>query len=66
MSGAEYDPERPIDRVINGINRDMSIFDTNSARSKAKNKSHVRIAYKTSFLMQRADFDADIFRATPS
>lgn len=34
ISGAEYDPDRPLNDIIAGVNSKLSVFDTDASRSK--------------------------------
>lgn len=41
LSYAEYDPERPLENLVNGVAHDMSMFDMNSEHPRRKTHRHV-------------------------
>ena len=38
LSGAEYDPDRPLDNVVNGMVNDFSMLNVDSSRAKGKRR----------------------------
>ncbi|THH03864.1 hypothetical protein EW145_g5947 [Phellinidium pouzarii] len=44
LSGAEYDPDRPLDIVMNGMTNDLSMLNMNTSRTLGKHKINPSLA----------------------
>lgn len=45
MSGAEYDPDRPLEKVMNGMVNDLSMLTMNAPYPRGSNRKSVRVFF---------------------